>query len=261
MYPGEFARTRPDHAAIIMAGSGETITYRELDERSNRLAQLWYDRGLRRGDHIAILLANDARYFDAVWAALRSGLYYTPVNWHLTAPEAAYIVKDCGARSVVTSRSLADAAAEIDVEIPLMINGTVDGWESFEDAVAAYPATPLDDEPEGAGMFYSSGTTGVPKGILFPLRDAKISDENPLARYRSPIQSDENTIYLSPAPMYHTAPVVFVRPRTASARRPSSWRSGIRKTRCATSSSTRSTGHSSCRRCSCASSSCPTRCG
>ena len=192
-----------------MAGSGETITYRELNDRSNRLAQLWYDRGLRRGDHVAILLPNHPRYFDAVWAALRSGLYYTPVNWHLTASEANYIVADCGARSVVTSLSLAAAAADIDVEVPLMIDGTVAGWQSYEDAVANYPVEPLAEEPEGAGMFYSSGTTGVPKGILFPLRDAKISDESPLSKYRSPIQSDGDTIYLSPAPLYHTAPVVF----------------------------------------------------
>lgn len=209
MYPGQWAKERPDHAAVIMAGSGRTVTYKELDERSNRLAQLWHARGLRRGDHVAILLQNQVEYFDAVWAALRSGLYYTPVNWHLTAPEVDYIVKDCGARSVVASYALRENASMVDVEIPLMTGGVVDGWESYEDAVAAQPATPLDDEPEGAGMYYSSGTTGVPKGILFPLRDAKISDPSPLMAYRSPMTPDENTVYLSPAPMYHTAPVVF----------------------------------------------------
>jgi acyl-CoA synthetase (AMP-forming)/AMP-acid ligase II len=192
-----------------MATSGQTITYKELDERSNRLAQLWHARGLRKGDHIAILLPNQVEYFDAIWAALRSGLYYTPVNWHLTAPEVDYIVKDCGARSVVTSYALRENASEIDVEVPLMVGGVVDGWESYEDETAKYPSTPLADEPEGAGMFYSSGTTGVPKGILFPLRDAKISDESPLAAYKSPMTPDAETIYLSPAPMYHTAPVVF----------------------------------------------------
>ncbi|HUR79050.1 MAG TPA: acyl-CoA synthetase [Acidimicrobiales bacterium] len=210
MYPGHWARTRPQHPAIVMAGSGETVTYKQLDERSNRLAQLWYDRGLRRGDHVAILLHNQVEYFDAVWAAMRSGLYYTPVNWHLTAPEVDYIVRDCMARSVVVSHALRDAAVSLsDVEIPLMVGGAADGWESYEDAVAAYPATPLDDEPEGAGMFYSSGTTGVPKGILFPLRDAKISEESPLMAYKTPMSPDENTVYLSPAPLYHTAPVVF----------------------------------------------------
>jgi len=208
MYPGLHARTRPDHAAIVMAGTGERVTYRELDERSNRLAHLWHERGLRRGDHVAILLANDPRWFDAVWAALRSGLYYTPVNWHLTPAEVAYIVQDCGARSVLTSAAFADKVAGLDVEIPLVVDGSVEGWESYEDAVADQPATPLPREPEGAGMFYSSGTTGRPKGILFPLPDRTVHDEHPIVKYESPIANGPDSIYLSTAPMYHTAPVV-----------------------------------------------------
>lgn len=208
-FPGDFAKSRPEHPAIIMAATGETVTYRELDERSNRLAQLWFDRGLRRGDHVAIVLQNHPRYFDAVWAALRSGLYYTPVNWHLTAPEVAYIVADCGARSVLTSANLADVVRDIDVEIPLVLDGELPGWEQYDDAVAKYPATPLEHEPEGAGMFYSSGTTGVPKGILFPLSERTIHDEHPLVTLKSPIASHEDTVYLSPAPMYHTSPVMF----------------------------------------------------
>src|SRR5688500_8564833 len=168
-FPGAFARTRPDHPAIVMASSGDTATYRELDERSNQLARLWHERGLRRGDHVAILLPNHLRYLEVVWAALRSGLYYTPVNWHLTAPEAAYIVGDCGARSVVTSVDLADRVSELSPEIPLVLDGDIEGWERYEDVVGAQLTTPLDEEPEGTGMFYSSGTTGRPKGILFPL--------------------------------------------------------------------------------------------
>ncbi|HEY2999196.1 MAG TPA: acyl-CoA synthetase [Acidimicrobiales bacterium] len=207
-YPGAHARTRPDHPAVVMAGSGETVTYRELDERSSRLARLWHERGLRRGDHVAIVLGNHPGYFDAVWAALRSGLYYTPVNWHLTAPEVAYIVGDCGARSVVTSVDLADRVADIAPEIPLVLDGDLRGWERYEDAVAAQPAEPLADEPEGAGMFYSSGTTGRPKGILFPLADRTVHDEHPLIRHRNPIANRPDDVYLSPAPLYHTAPVV-----------------------------------------------------
>ncbi len=209
MYPGVHAATRPNHAAIVMAGSGETVTYRELDERSNRLARLWHERGLRRGDHVAILLENDRRYFDAVWAALRSGLYYTPVNWHLTAPEVAYIVGDCGARSVVTSAALAPKVGDLDVEIPLVVGGDVDGWEGYEDLVAAQPADPLDEEPEGMGMFYSSGTTGRPKGILFPLPDRAVGDDDhPMLSAASPIRPGADDVYLSPGPLYHTAPVV-----------------------------------------------------
>jgi long-chain acyl-CoA synthetase len=207
-FPGFHARERPDHPAVVMAGSGATVTYRELDERSNRLAHLWHERGLRRGDHVAILLENDPHWFDAVWAALRSGLYYTPLNWHLTGPEVAYIVRDCGARSVLTSAALAEKLAGLDIEIPLVIGGDVDGWERYDVAVADQPATPFEHEPEGAGMFYSSGTTGTPKGILFPLPDRTVHDEHPILVYKSPIANGPDAIYLSPAPLYHTAPVV-----------------------------------------------------
>ena len=208
-YPGAFGQTRPDHPAIVMAGSGETITYRELDERSNQLANLWWERGLRRGDHVAILLPNHVRYLEVVWAALRSGLYYTPVNWHLTAPEVAYIVGDCGARSVVTSVELADRVTDIAPEIPLVVDGELQGWERYEEVVGKQPTTPLDEEPEGQGMFYSSGTTGRPKGILFPLPDRTMQDVHPLVQYASPIGHQPDDVYLSPAPLYHTAPVVF----------------------------------------------------
>src|SRR4029077_11662754 len=105
-HPGAWAATRPDHPAVVMAGSGATLTYRDLDEQSNQLAHVLRERGLRRGDHLAIVLGNHLQYFTVVWAALRSGLYYTPVNWHLTAPEVAFIVADCEARAVVTSVDL-----------------------------------------------------------------------------------------------------------------------------------------------------------
>ena len=86
MYPGTHAQSFPDKPAVIMAGSGHTVTYGELDERSNRLAQLWWDQGLRPGDHVAILMENNPRYPEVYWAAIRSGLYITTVNRHLTPP-------------------------------------------------------------------------------------------------------------------------------------------------------------------------------
>jgi acyl-CoA synthetase (AMP-forming)/AMP-acid ligase II len=207
-YPGAHAVARPDHPAVVMAGSGETVTYRQLDERSNQLARLWHERGLRRGDHVAIVLANHVRYLEVVWAALRSGLYYTTVNWHLTAPEVAYIVGDCGARSVVTSAELADRVADLSPEIPLVLDGDLPGWERYEQVVGAQPAAPLAEEPEGAGMPYSSGTTGRPKGILFPLPDRTVHDEHPIVRHAGPLGNGPADVYLSPAPLYHTAPVV-----------------------------------------------------
>ena len=107
MYPGEHAQTSPDKAAVISAQTGEVITYAELDARSNQLAQLLWAEGLRRGDHIAVFMENHLRYFEVAWAAFRSGLYLTTVNRYLTAPEASYIVDDCGAQVLMSSRALA----------------------------------------------------------------------------------------------------------------------------------------------------------
>ncbi len=206
-FPGTHAITQPDHPAVIMAHSGEVVTYRQLDERSNQLAHLWYERGLRPGDHIAILLENDPRYFDVVWAALRSGLSFTPVNWHLTGPEVDYIITDCGARAVVTAATMAERVAGVRVEIPLVIDGDIPGWERYDDAVASQPTTPLAHQPDGVGMYYSSGTTGQPKGIVFPPPDRMVYDEHPVLAYKSPLTNGPEDIYLSPAPLYHTAPL------------------------------------------------------
>ena len=223
MYPGTHARERPGAPALIMAASGETLSWRELDRRSNRLARLWHARGLRPGDHVAIYLENHPRYFDAVWAALRSGLYYTPVSSHLGADEAAYIVDDCDARALITSTQLAGPARDLlerapKLSVRLMCGGyteesrdreTVAGYERFEDAVADFPAEPLEDEREGWPMMYSSGTTGRPKGILPPLPDLRPGDPHPLARPdRNVWEFRPDSRYLSPAPLYHSAPIV-----------------------------------------------------
>ena len=191
-----------------MAGSGETITYGELEGRSAQLARHWHAQGLRPGDHVAILLENHIRYFEVVWAALRSGLYYTPINWHLTGPEVAYIVEDCQARAVVTSAARADQVGEVSVDDQLMIGDAIDGWAPYEDTIAVQPAIPMDDQPCGIGMFYSSGTTGRPKGILFPPPDRQVDDPDPQLLPESPLGLGEGCRYLIPAPLYHTSPVV-----------------------------------------------------
>lgn len=216
MYPGVYAQVCPDRPAIIMGHSGEVVTFAELDRRSNQLAQLWRSRGLKRGDHVAAFLENHVRYTEVTWAALRAGLFITPVNSHLTGEEAAYIIADCGAQGLVTSRSLADAAADamnrVGGAIPtkLMLDGAIDGFDPYEQTVAAFPTTQIDDESYGAPMFYSSGTTGRPKGILRPLPDAALADRDQYstgmaARYRM----HDGLVYLSPAPTYHAAPFTY----------------------------------------------------
>ena len=218
MYAGIDAAHRLDHPAVIMAGSGEVVRYRELEARSCQLAQLLYASGLRVGDHIALFLENHPRYFEGVWAALRSGLYYTPVNSHLSAPEVEYIVGDCGARVFLTSTALAAGVGALDlpgVERRLLIESagggaTPPGYEPYLEALDAYPPEPLEEEREGSPMLYSSGTTGRPKGILPPLLDLAPGDLHPmvLGSRGGMWHFDSDTIYLSPAPLYHAAPIV-----------------------------------------------------
>ncbi|MGI9611799.1 MAG: AMP-binding protein [Acidimicrobiales bacterium] len=217
-YPGVHAATRPDYPAVMMVGSGETLSYRELDERSNQFAQLLRAQGLGPGDHIALFMENQIRYMEIVWAALRSGIYVTAVNSFLSAEEVSYIIDDCDARVVVSSRAKADVAAVVDpaatpkVERWLMTDGASgDNWESYEDVVAEYPVTPIADEVPGFPMLYSSGTTGRPKGVKRPLPDHAIDELEPRVAgfFTEQYRYGPDMVYLSPAPMYHAAPLAF----------------------------------------------------
>ncbi|MEM7020169.1 MAG: AMP-binding protein [Pseudomonadota bacterium] len=215
MYPGVYAEKDPNKPAHIMARSGETVTYGELEARSCQLAQLMYDAGLRKGDHVAIFMENNPRYFEAYWAAIRSGLYFTTVNRYLSAEEAAYIIQDSQSRVVVTSAGLGDIAEELAGMIPscptkLMVDGVRPGYASYEDAIAAFPAEPLQEQPRGEVMLYSSGTTGRPKGIWRPLSGLQMTDSAQLYDLLKVLYSvNEDSIYLSPAPLYHAAPIGF----------------------------------------------------
>jgi fatty-acyl-CoA synthase len=216
MYPGAHAQQAPDRPAVIAAEDGTVLTYRDLDDASMRLAQLLYADGLRPEQHIAFLSTNRLEVFGIYWAGLRSGLFVTAVNHHLSPAEAAYVINDCGAEVLIVSADLADLAVAIADDIPqvrrrLAFGGPVPGYENYEDAVAAMPAERLAYEPRGADMLYSSGTTGRPKGIR-PHPTGRLVDdpENPYAQLFGAIYSfDQNTRYYSPGPIYHAAPLRF----------------------------------------------------
>ena len=219
MYPGHHAKQNPDKAAAIHARTGEVVTYGQLDARSNQLAQLLWAQGLRRGDHVAIFVENHLRYFEVAWAALRSGLYLTTVNRYLTAAEAGHIIDDCDARVLVSSRALHDVASQAAALAPkcerfLVVDGPPAGasgrFEDYAAAIAEHEATPLAEEPLGEFMLYSSGTTGRPKGISRPLSRGTVAKGLPMNRFLTTFfEVDSSSVYLSPAPMYHSAPIGF----------------------------------------------------
>mgnify|MGYP000126707229 FL=1 len=212
--PNDHLRRRGDAPAVTMADGRVARTYAELDDRSTRLARRFDDAGLVPGDHVAVLLHNQAEYFDVTWAALRAGLFLTPINHHLGPDEAGYIVEDCGARALITCADMAGVVRDLGtranrLDVRVSVGGGIDGFDDLDDVLASADPTPRTDEREGQLMLYSSGTTGRPKGILPPL------PRSPFGRAKGGITPvakglygmDETSVYLCPAPMYHAAPI------------------------------------------------------
>jgi len=218
MYTGKHARLRPLQPAFIMANSGESVTYAELEARTSRLAHLFRNRGLKRLDHYAIFMENNSRYLEACGAGERAGLYYTCVNSYLTASELAYIVNNSQSRILITSVAKLDVAREAlrqcpKVELCIVADGSSEGDRivGLRDATSGLPRTPIEDEYIGTAMLYSSGTTGRPKGILRPLAEQPPTQQLPIFDFLQKLwQYREGMIYLSPAPLYHSAPQAAV---------------------------------------------------
>ena len=198
-----------------MANSGEVVTYKELDERSNKIANLFRSKNLNSGDHIAIFMENNVRFTEILWAAQRSGLYYTPISSRLTASEVEYIIRDCEAKLIITSNTLKHVVVELtnlinDIPDRYIIDGEIDGWNSLEESLISMPSSPINDEIMGQDMLYSSGTTGKPKGIKLPLKNIPIEQSEDLMQVVTGLYgTNQDTVYLSPAPLYHAAPLRF----------------------------------------------------
>ncbi|MBI5262968.1 MAG: AMP-binding protein [Bradyrhizobium sp.] len=218
MYTATHARLRPLQPAFIMANSGETVTYRELDARTNRLAHLFRKHGLKRLDHYSIFMENNSRYLESCGAGERSGLYYTCVNSYLTPSELAYILTNSQSRVLITSVAKLDVARDAikqcpNVELCIVADGAgeSDRIVGLEQATAGLAQTPIADESLGTPMLYSSGTTGRPKGILRPLPEQPPKQPLPLFDFLQKLWLyREGMIYLSPAPLYHSAPQAAV---------------------------------------------------
>jgi long-chain acyl-CoA synthetase len=218
MYTGTHARLRPLQPAFIMANSGETVSYAELEARSNRLAHLLREAGLKRLDLYAIFMENNSHYLEACGAGERSGLYFTCVNSYLTPSELAYILDNSQSRVLITSIMKLDTAREAlkqcpKIELCIVADGETESERivGLRDAARGLPNTPIPDECIGTAMLYSSGTTGRPKGILRPLPEQPPTQQLPIFDFLQKLwQYREGMIYLSPAPLYHSAPQAAV---------------------------------------------------
>ena len=215
LHPITYAQTRPDDIAVVMAGSGLSMTFGELDQQSNRFAHLLRAYGLKADDSFAVLLENRIEFFTLIWGNQRAGTLLVPVSTRLSAPEISYIVKDSDAKLLITSTHYAEYLSDVrsdcpDLPILVMDEG---GQEDFTLQLSRQSIEPIGDQSPGLVMFYSSGTTGRPKGIrpAPPLSDdvLEVTPQVALATMGAGMPADGSMVYLSPAPLYHAAPIAW----------------------------------------------------
>ncbi len=216
-HPSRHAQTRPDAAAMVIADTGEVLTYRELDEGSNRFAHLLRSLGLQPGDRIALMLRNSPAFPIVYWGATRCGVFITLLSTHLKPAEAAYILGDSGSQALVLSASLGETPRALAAQREELIPGVrsifyadgepIAGATSLDQALAPMPAEPVADEISGFHMIYSSGTTGRPKGIVLPFTPGPIDEFNPLEGGMPRYHQMDPLVYLNAGPLYHGAPL------------------------------------------------------
>ncbi|MGB6229934.1 MAG: AMP-binding protein [Litorimonas sp.] len=222
MHPRQFAKATPDAPALSMLDASGAVTgsmsYAELEAAANRYAHALRALGLRRGDRFAVWKKNSLSFIPIYWAAQRAGLLICPVATHLSYDETDYILRDSGSRLLITDGQVGHAAEvtralSSEGKLDGMIYWTdypLDGFPDFDDLAADAPETPIEDESAGHHMLYSSGTTGRPKGVKVSLPDEAVVANSPgLALFAGLFGFDGETRYLSPAPLYHAAPLVY----------------------------------------------------
>ncbi|UZP74676.1 acyl-CoA synthetase [Candidatus Paraluminiphilus aquimaris] len=210
----EQARATPDKPAFIMGASGEVVTFAELDAKANQIAQLLRASGIQTGQHIAMMLKNCREFIEVVFGCSRAGVVFTPISTHLKKEETAYIINNCNARLFIASASLADVATEAAEHAPellrkFIVGGETAGFEDWQSAVASQPSDEISDQSLGVPMLYSSGTTGKPKGIFRAPQNTDLDAPHPLKLVGAYYGFSDVTVYLSPAPLYHSAPLFY----------------------------------------------------
>ena len=216
MHPSNHIKNRSDHPAIIMASTGVTVTYAEMEARANQTAHFFRSKGLKQGDVIAICMDNSSpRFLDIAWAAQRSGLYYSCISTKFLTDEIRYILKDSEAKFLFGAPSLSDVLEPLpslhDGCQYYAVDGEIKGFENYQNAIGDMPITLLEDGTAGADMLYSSGTTGQPKGIKPALTGGPIDETTPFSfLLRDLFGMSEHSKYLSPAPLYHAAPLKWI---------------------------------------------------
>ena len=214
LHPGIIAKESPSKVAYIMADSGRKVSFEELEKESNQGAHLFRSLGLKRGDHVDLLMENNEAFFKICWAAQRSGLYYTAISWRLQQNEVKYIIENCGAKTFIASSDQKAVAEPILTDIPevsncFSIGGAISGFDDWTTAISGMSIDPIDDESEGQSMLYSSGTTGYPKGVKKPLPEGTFGGMVQPNMLGMLYGASPESIYLSPAPLYHAAPLGF----------------------------------------------------
>ncbi len=215
MHPRVHAGALRDKSAVIMAASGETITFGQLEQRANRGAHALRALGLATGDALAIACDNRREFFDVYWAAQRAGLILVLLSSRLKRDEIAYIVNDSSARAMLISSAMPDTAHDTVTHRDAMPGlsaivaiGRISNLPEWHDLCACQSELPIGDETIGGRMVYSSGTTGRPKGLLFASATGSPVQPNGAALLFGRLYGlDSDTIYLCPAPLYHSAPM------------------------------------------------------